>query len=75
MDISDVESAYLAGKARYEQWRVEFMREFFRPQIEKFIMMTAYKVVNTPEPQRSALKERNPQAFANLEKMVSGKKK
>ena len=66
-NILDVEDAYFAGLAQFEEWLGKFTIGFYGPQ---FIQAVSAMVEAQPEQVKEELRRRNPQAMSMLEKEV-----
>ena len=66
-DVLDSESAYMDGKATWEEFLTKFTTQFFAPQIKSAMRMVLASL--SPE-ERSQVQ---PQALNRLEKFLGGK--
>lgn len=64
MNKRDVQDAKLMGKAKYLAWKQEFMAQWHEPDIE-LMKAEFWKEV---QPIKEELRQRAPQAMANMEK-------
>lgn len=65
MNSRDIQDAKLMGKAKYAQWKKEFMGQWQNPDIE---LMKAQFWKELDPIVREQLRQRVPQAVANMEK-------
>ena len=70
MDIVNAESAYLDGRAKFEEWKINFEREWYRP----YGIQALRILVNTlTEEQKTELRQADPEAYDYVMKRVGGK--
>ena len=74
MDISVSESAYLAGKSRFETWKSQYLAKYYQPVTDQMMLVVVQKIMAMPPQVKEEMKKRQPQAFARLEKLARDKK-
>lgn len=68
LNITNAESAVIAGKAKFESWRAKFEDQWNQPLKEMGILLMYDRM--TPA-MREWYKKNTPEAYADLEKLVS----
>ena len=66
-DVLDSESAYMEGKATWEEFLTKFSTQFFAPQLKSTMRM----ILASLSPEERSLLE--PQAISRLEKFLGGR--
>lgn len=76
--IYDAEDVFLAAKAEFEEWKDEFLANWYAPVLEMAIRKQAQVVVQMwdgiPDPVKEQLRVMVPEAVKDVEMMVAGGK-
>lgn len=67
MDITNAESAYLAGKANFEQWKQKFEAEWFEPL---GVDMLRTMIDGLPDQAKTELRKADSEAYDYVMEMV-----
>jgi hypothetical protein len=65
--ITNIESAYLSGVARYERWRTAFEAKFNAPHIETLTAITARKISKMPKEVQNISRQKNPKEWESVD--------
>ena len=68
-DITNAESAYLAGKANFEAWKAKFESEWFEPL---GVDMIRTMVESLPDEAKAELRKQDEEAYDYVMEMVQG---
>ena len=67
MDVTNAESAYLAGKANFEAWKVKFEAEWYEPL---GVDMLRVMVDSLPDAAKAELRKQDEEAYDYVMEMV-----
>ena len=72
-NIREAEDAYLIARATFEDWKTEFMAQWYKPQYNLMMNMLARELTNLPPEVKSELIKKNPEGWKEVDKIVKGK--
>ena len=70
MDILDVIEIGNAAQVVVDEWAEEFMKKFMKPVNELAMKAAAQQVMAQPEMVKEMLREKNPEQYANLQRIA-----
>jgi len=65
--VRDVEDVYLMAKAKFENWREQFEREYYSDVMATYANLGVSMVENLPEDLKTLSRQINPEAWRKLE--------
>jgi len=65
--VRDVEDVYLMAKAKFENWREQFEREYYSDVMATYANLGVSMVENLPEDLKALSRQINPEAWRKLE--------
>ena len=68
LSVRDVEDVYLLARAKFEQWRDQFEREYYSDVFSTYANMGISMVENLPDDLKAYSRQINPDAWEKLEK-------
>jgi hypothetical protein len=70
MDITSIESAFLRGKVRFEDWVQKYEAQMFAPRVRTEIAMLANELQGLPPEIQEQSRARNPDAWKNVDRFI-----
>jgi len=68
-DIADARSVYLQARAEFEEWKEQFLAEWYRPDL---VLATGLMVRGLPPELQQVLRQFAPDAMAYLDRELGG---
>lgn len=71
----DIRDSHLGGRALFEQWKQEFMAEFYAQDVENLIRLQLIESIDSAPPEQLAImQQQNPKEYKQMLDFINGGK-